>query len=1429
MSKTVRNLNYDTNNLNFIETPSSQKAPISIINRRGLSFLASDGLSRFYAALPAQRGFQQFEYDGETYLDVPGIDGNCVLFAVSLCSFISGDPFRYSELYDLFYDDLADGEKADGDWRDTDQAITDNVHQEMVRSLLEYFPGLDFRRGYPTLVDSVDYILDHGILPKDPISVRMVKINDKLYHCLVKLPKRFVDKAVVMPRQWCSEKVLEEFDAHKGFKDFISKYRKVTGISSMQVEQSEFVSYILWRDRTYWFVISQGDVVVNILSGRGMPHSKHIGIRYVGPISEGALREAICDESGPEPVLLGHYEPVRFQAIKKNDIKEKDSKSEEKSDRKKGEEAKSGEASKYYRYTSAGIHVSTVFKFGKHGEQYVRDQHPEDVGKGSFVQPYTHPFPRFVVDKLTVSACRLLRSGDIYEVAAKYNRTNLMLERSSFEHSYFPNRATLGDYDREYKEHYSWSGNKLDERVLHGGISVPHNLLGVDCYYYGGVPEFFEANVKAHKTVAYIIIQEVKDRAGKYYYYDYEGHVLVTGKPGKLMVDNRPKGNDKVYKHPRVNLPYGFLLVKRNGVDYRVIERVAIGSGVNVILVKLAPDSPLEPEALALTLRDGFVPRRLADIPLDLQLDRDILPPIYEGSVRGAISAYLTMKGNLDAFIKPGGITNCLTYVNAVTRLGLELSEDFRHLATDVALEITRHQQEHLDTFSLDIFVYLERLIVWMYAELRNSPSFSVIRDCFTRESRVGAIKDVIHQALSVWICCLLALMVIFGLVFITSSISMVMMIGTIYPLLTDFYNCLFKSECMALAIEFPILLLVSLYGITVHHCFRRCIETGIDLLILALLIVTTFVCNLLFGASFIPRVGGARQQLKAEYFSGMTKVVPISDSRFKTLCDAPVAKMVNMIKPQFMWGGKDIVIKQFVEILDTRPLRRVRDTVFNVLPASLFWLGPSIPSADRLYGAWGFFLRHVTPKVLPDPKFDPDLSKHIRTSGLLSEYRQAIDHLDVSDFHSYLHTSVDASKQGAYIGGYNKFKARPIIPLDLQITTKPDEKQYKDINKAMVDFMQGLITEDELLDMFKARNIFNPTEILKAILGWFAHNLQRATKKVKTFEGCFCQGWTTEDLEYWLVRAWNAVDNPTGMAYDGGFHDAHQHDRYLDSTDNYLIRKLGRSLCAKMGLNQYETDEIIKKVTSLEVPVRMFSDLSLDGLPLFGGNRIVIFKARLTQTVFSGHPTRTTWGNTNRQLVLVHKIAKDLGMRWKKDIWPFQGGDDFYCVINSLWVDRFRAELLKYYSEKEGVTHGWGQLMKDYKLLGNKVDFLSKVGFVNESYALTFRKYDRIIWTGLVTTSVGRSMTMGDYYHSVRKMVDVCYSNIRGVTETLSWRDGYYGHLEGRSDKKEKVFELVKDTRHAYISDADLYETGEMDKALRVQSCQGNPESLVV
>jgi len=509
---------------------------------------------------------------------------------------------------------------------------------------------------------------------------------------------------------------------------------------------------------------------------------------------------------------------------------------------------------------------------------------------------------------------------------------------------------------------------------------------------------------------------------------------------------------------------------------------------------------------------------------------------------------------------------------------------------------------------------------------------------------------------------------------------------------------------------------------------------------------------------------------------------------------------------------GAKVSYKEWVKEFGNKPVpsRQPNEFVGRAKTDELLkHISARIPSSDLSNQLHAFFVRHVIPKVEPALKIDWE--QYFESINFESDMRKTLANVKFETFEEWF-AGVEPKKKASYRQGWNDFQATCRIAMNLQIVIKPDEKQVKNTLNA---------------DNFKGRNIFNPSNTVKSVLGYVAKQFMRWVMETDSYKGCFIQGYTEEQLENQFKSDIAKMDDPMGICWDGGNHDAHQHSEFIEGVDNYILSKYLPMMLPLLGFSYFQSKEIIKKATVTVNNVHLFLPGWLQGFSLFGSNRIVIFKGKLTQTTFSGHPTRTTLFNTMRIISLIRKFATEAGLVFKRDYYIYQSGDDTYILCESRHSEAFRKAHFKYYSATENVVHGYGQLSKDYKEMPKlkesgytHVDFLSKTGYITKTEAVFTRQNRRLIATGDITSKISHNLSENDYLSGIKYQIEAHYSQFPCYKKMLDFK---FGSILSNQIYIVNQYSSVRESKHEY-SDVilALHPDGPQMKIL--EHCDGDP-----
>jgi hypothetical protein len=108
-------------------------------------------------------------------------------------------------------------------------------------------------------------------------------------------------------------------------------------------------------------------------------------------------------------------------------------------------------------------------------------------------------------------------------------------------------------------------------------------------------------------------------------------------------------------------------------------------------------------------------------------------------------------------------------------------------------------------------------------------------------------------------------------------------------------------------------------------------------------------------------------------------------------------------------------------------------------------------------------------------------------------------------------------------------------------------------------------------------------------------------------------------------------------VSLDFSSHDSNQHAELLEMVDNETWRELLREIYPILDISLEHFDDILQAITSL--------DSVLESKIKIGKLYRKIFKATIRGTVTSGHPTRTTFGNTLRVILFYRYMFMKAGI----------------------------------------------------------------------------------------------------------------------------------------------------------------------------------------
>lgn len=386
----------------------------------------------------------------------------------------------------------------------------------------------------------------------------------------------------------------------------------------------------------------------------------------------------------------------------------------------------------------------------------------------------------------------------------------------------------------------------------------------------------------------------------------------------------------------------------------------------------------------------------------------------------------------------------------------------------------------------------------------------------------------------------------------------------------------------------------------------------------------------------------------------------------------------------------------------------------------------PFVCAKSALNTVRTFLSRHAGTRIVEDPLVKRMVEPLFRRKAnkIAKKMLRILDeNPPLLDFESYL-TEVEASKRKTYKAGYEKFMLNFNIPIDLQGMMKNNETAYVDQR----------LTPEQVNTQNRPRAIFNPPDENKAILGWMNHIL---IQLVKAACPAFVHGLDLDELEARMTQQVEELGaDIAAIAGDGSGHDSHQHYWWIECVDNVVLGQVIPEICARLGLDKRHCDAILKAATMLEIPFVVF----------YPGTRNKLMKGFILGTVFSGHPTRTTFGNTLRVIIL-YQVVMDLA-RVPKDAYRLNiSGDDSDIFIKLEYLTQFMV-VLRVITVDTARPGGIGYYLKKVDISDSVIDFLSKTGKILPTGSVVITRIpERIILGGNVSQDLRKDFDV--FHHS--------------------------------------------------------------------------------
>jgi len=441
------------------------------------------------------------------------------------------------------------------------------------------------------------------------------------------------------------------------------------------------------------------------------------------------------------------------------------------------------------------------------------------------------------------------------------------------------------------------------------------------------------------------------------------------------------------------------------------------------------------------------------------------------------------------------------------------------------------------------------------------------------------------------------------------------------------------------------------------------------------------------------------------DYFEG-----DMSDKRYLQITEPNYASRNTKYFTVF---GKETSFAELKSLVSCMPKRAAKWFSTGYRMTSIY--GDCRPhimhSGDKnVFGA--VFGRTFNAKILPQPKVAVDYGKFVR-----------------KDFEERLNKSLYPMIERP-LESYLDSREKKIA-----VRYKTDYDAY--IERAEADFTLAPAVKRGEQCAFAAdtrpRCVFCPSNLVRCIGGYMTWLIIPMLKEMYPE---FVHGLNAEKLAKKLERDSESIGTSKFLEYDGSSHDSHQHITLIEAVDHYVLGRLYEKafLMSNLPPCLYWLGYRILTTSTWKYVVRYKERIALKQRPA------CMAKGLICSTVFSGHPSRTTLGNTLRVIGYASYWMHISGVP-KTGYRLWVSGDDVLMRINDKYITpklKEKFEFLYDTKKRVAVHHGLGQSCPDgFKVNERFATFLSKIVIDGFGHIYVNRKEERMIGGGQHSSKV--------------------------------------------------------------------------------------------
>jgi len=497
------------------------------------------------------------------------------------------------------------------------------------------------------------------------------------------------------------------------------------------------------------------------------------------------------------------------------------------------------------------------------------------------------------------------------------------------------------------------------------------------------------------------------------------------------------------------------------------------------------------------------------------------------------------------------------------------------------------------------------------------------------------------------------------------------------------------------------------------------------------------------------------REELMKMNMDGETLAAPLNTNKVSQLLERDmVDKCINMAEHELHPNFDNV--KQLGEFLTRLPYWQIHYTS-TALVNKCWNLTPSYSAVHPSSTMWSLFCRQSNCPVKCDIDYTKQLLSHFPID--LGMWAKAQELTGPVNFEEYIEQHVEPKNKTLYKKGLANFKATSQLRTVYRMFQKSKEVAFKS--------RRNLRAERDN----KPRCICLPSYEIRSVCGATVHTLNKTMKTYLQMEryemyrkgligahllDCgWLQGETPESFVAMLRRVISGFHDPVFINLDNFQHDSSQDAELMKLIDCVYLSNIGPSLAAA-DITKEQVLKIMKFLSSVDNKIRL--ELSSKELGFKKAFTICLVVLKLSGTVFSGDPAKTSWGNTTRMYRIMTALAIKHG--YVRHYWSAHAGDDSMHMIERRSLSLFREAIAEAFATMDDIDNldieavplikGVGMIIKEINVNDKSCIFTSRIITLVQSDFTLMRIPHRMINTAVITDTIERKIFTEAEFNSV-------------------------------------------------------------------------------